>query len=93
MFSIDNVEFRREIENLMFDNGFLKENIVRRTVIECLTSSGKDLAIFRRTSGANLLIRSEYSPINQRMEARAVGTVTLSTMRTIRLIISPYCDG
>jgi hypothetical protein len=27
------------------------------------------------------------------MEARAIGTVTLSTIRTICLIISLYCDG
>lgn len=60
---------------------------------QVLTSSGNDFAIFLNTSGANLLIRSEYSPINQRIEARAVGTVTLSTIRTIRLIISLYSDG
>ena len=57
------------------------------------TSSGNVLAIFLNTSGANLLTRSEYSPINQRIDARAAGTVTLSTIRTICLIISLYCSG
>ena len=55
------------------------------------TSSGKVFAIFLKISGANLLIRSEYSPISQRIEARAVEIVTLSIIRTICLIMSPCC--
>ena len=80
----------------MFYNSFLAERLVkwRKNKFEKKrTSSGNALAIFLKTSGANLLIRSEYSPISQRIDARAVGTVILSTIRTICLIISLYCDG
>lgn len=80
----------------MFHNCFLDKEFSydeKKSDANQRTSSGNVLAIFLNTSGANLLTRSEYSPINQRIDARAAGTVTLSTIRTICLIISLYCSG
>lgn len=56
-----------------------------------LTSLIKLLASLRNTSGAIFGTRSLYSPISQRMLARAIGTVILSTMRAMWLIM-PLCS-
>lgn len=48
----------------------------------------KLLAIFRRTSGAILGTRSQYSPITHRMAALAAGTSIESTSRAMCFMIS-----
>ena len=54
------------------------ENFSASVQLPQLTSLMKLLAIFRSTSGAILGTLSEYSPMSQRMLARAMGTVMVS---------------
>jgi len=52
----------------------------------------KVFAIFRSTSGAILGTRSLYSPINQMILARAMGTVIVSTIRDMWIMMSLWVD-
>lgn len=58
-----------------------------------ITSLIKDLASFRRTSGAMVGTSSEYSPNSHKIEARAAGTVIVSRSLAIDWMISLCRDG
>ncbi len=70
-----------------------REREVRDTCSFTATCSlGKDLAIFRRTSGAIFGTRCPYSPRSQRMDALAEGMVISSTICAMWAIRSLWSE-